>query len=174
MISGGNLAAIATHKAALLNPPISITFQVLIVPVIDNTASVSGDPYKSWKDNENTPALSPEKMIWFKSNYMPNEADWKSWDSSPIYAPDESFAKAPDAWIGVAELDILRDEGLAYGEKLKAFGKKVETKIYKGAPHPIMAQDGTYLLPVEQISAYLHLSCFRVSSLLETDGLNDT
>ncbi|CAL1695697.1 unnamed protein product [Somion occarium] len=142
--SGGNLAAIITHKAALSNPPIPLTFQVLIVPVVDNTASTNGVPHASWKENENTPALSPEKMIWFRANYMPNEADWPKWDSSPIFAPAELFAKAPAAWIGVAELDILRDEGLAYGEKLKEAGVDVEIKIYKGAPHPIMAQDGPW------------------------------
>ncbi|KAI0076067.1 lipase/ esterase [Panus rudis PR-1116 ss-1] len=138
--SGGNLAAIVTHKAALLNIP--LVFQVLIVPVVDNTASPSGEPYASWRDLANTPALPPEKMMWFRTHYSPNEADWKKWDSSPIFAPDETFKKVPDAWVGVAELDILRDEGLAYAEKLKKFGHQVEIKIYKRAPHPIMAQDG--------------------------------
>lgn len=138
--SGGNLAAIITHKAALLNIP--LVLQVLIVPVVDNTASPSGEPYASWRELANTPALSPEKMMWFRTHYSPNEADWTKWDSSPIYAPDETFKKVPNAWVGVAELDILRDEGLAYAEKLKKFGHEVDTKIYKGAPHPIMAQDG--------------------------------
>ena len=59
-----------------------------------------------------------------------------------IFAPDELFRKSPPAWIGVAELDILRDEGIAYGEKLKAAGVAAEVKVYKGAPHPIMAMDG--------------------------------
>ena len=95
---------------------------------------------------------------------MPNEADWKNWDNSPIYAPDEAFAKAPDAWIGVAERDILRDEGLAYGEKLKTFGKNVEAKIYKGAPHPIMAQDGEFHLLHAGVLWLLTGRFFRVSS----------
>ena len=48
----------------------------------------------------------------------------------------------PDAWIGVGELDILRDEGIAYGEKLKKAGHSVVVKIYEKSPHPIMAMDG--------------------------------
>lgn len=139
--SGGNLAAIISHKAALCEPPVPLTFQVLVVPVTDNTASVSG-PYASWQENRNTPALTPEKMLWFKNNYSPNPEDWKKWDSSPIFAPEESFKKVPDAWVGVAELDILRDEGLAYAEKIRKAGHNVEVKIYKGSPHPIMAMDG--------------------------------
>jgi acetyl esterase/lipase len=81
-------------------------------------------------------------MNWFKNNYLPNKEDWTKWDASPIFATDEMLSKTPSAWIGVGELDILRDEGVHYGERLSKAGVKVETKIYKGAPHPIMAMDG--------------------------------
>jgi acetyl esterase/lipase len=135
-----------THKAALANPPIPLVFQLLVVPVTDNTAGPADDRYPSWKECANTLALVPKKMLWFKNNYSPNEADWSKWDNSPIFAPEETFKKAPPAWIGVAELDILRDEGLAYGEKLRQAGVPVETKVYEGAPHPIMAMDGMFEL----------------------------
>lgn len=85
-------------------------------------------------------------MLWYKANYSPDEADWTKWDNSPIFAPEETFKKAPPAWVCVAELDILRDEGLAYAEKLKQAGVPVEVKIYKGSPHPIMAMDGACLV----------------------------
>ncbi|KAI0348587.1 hypothetical protein BDW22DRAFT_1319280 [Trametopsis cervina] len=143
--SGGNLAAIVTHKAALANPPIPLAFQLLIVPVTDNTASPTNTRYPSWQECANTVSLVPEKMLWYKANYSPNETDWTKWDNSPIFAPEETFTKAPPAWVCVAELDILRDEGLAYAEKLKQAGVPVEAKIYKGSPHPIMAMDGAVL-----------------------------
>lgn len=119
-----------------------------MVPVVDNTASPTNTLYPSWQENAETPSLSPAKMVWYKMNYSPNEADWTKWDNSPIYAPDEAFQRAPPTWICVAELDILRDEGLAYAEKLKSFGIPVEVKLYKGAPHPIMAMDGERILRV--------------------------
>ena len=140
--SGGNLAAIGSLKASQLDPPIPIVFQLLIVPVTDNTASETNDRQKSWKENEKTPWLGPERMHWFVNNYLPNKEDWTKWDASPIFAPDELAAKSPKTWIAVCEMDILRDEGIAYGEKLKKLGVEVETKVYKGAPHPIMAMDG--------------------------------
>ncbi|KAH8120164.1 lipase/ esterase [Phellopilus nigrolimitatus] len=143
--SGANLAAVLTHKAALSVPPIPLTFQLLVVPVVDNTASTSGQPYLSWKENQNTPSLTPARMLWFRDNYLPDAEDRKNWDNSPIFAPDESFKNVPDAWIAVGELDILRDEGIAYGEKLEKSGRKAEIKIYKGSPHPIMAMDGIVL-----------------------------
>ena len=119
-----------------------MVFQLLIVPVTDNTAQVGDARYPSWTENSKTVSLVPEKMLWFRNNYSPDSADWTKWDNSPIFAPDELFAKAPPAWMAVAELDILRDEGIAYGDKLKKAGIPVEVKIYKGAPHPIMAMDG--------------------------------
>ncbi|KDQ63587.1 hypothetical protein JAAARDRAFT_203007 [Jaapia argillacea MUCL 33604] len=139
--SGGNLAAILAHKAHLLTPPIPLVFQLLIVPVTDNTADTSGTPYPSWKENENTVWLSPERMLWFRNNYLPNKEDWAKWDSSPLFAPDDWFKKVPPACILGTELDILRDEGVAYGEKLKEAGVEVDVIIYKGAPHQTMAMD---------------------------------
>jgi acetyl esterase/lipase len=112
------------------------------VPVTDNTASVS----TYWGQNQHTPWLSPERMLWFRSNYLPNKADWTKWDASPIFAPKELLARVPRAWIGVAGLDILRDEGIAYGKILEQGGVEVEVQVYEGGPHPIMAMDGKSLL----------------------------
>lgn len=99
-----------------------------------------------WADNAHAPWLTPERMLWFKSNYLPNETDWTKWDASPIFAPDELVKKVPKTWIAVAELDILRDEGIAYAEKLRKEGVHVDVELYKGGPHPIMAMDGEFYL----------------------------
>ncbi|KII94065.1 hypothetical protein PLICRDRAFT_153379 [Plicaturopsis crispa FD-325 SS-3] len=140
--SGGNLAAVLTLKAAQASPPIPLVFQLLIVPVTDNTASVSDTRYPSWKENENTPWLAPARMLWFRGNYLTKAEDYKHPDASPMYAPKELLAKTPKAWIAVCEIDILRDEGITYGSKLKEAGVDVEVNVYKGAPHPVMAMDG--------------------------------
>ena len=160
--SGGNLAAIVALKATTLTPPIPLIFQLLVVPVTDNTASLSGKPHVSWKENANTAWLPPDRMIWFRKNYLPDQEDWTKWDSSPMFAPHDLFAKAPKTWIGVGERDILRDEAIAFGEKLTKAGVDVETKIYKNAPHPIMAMDGRsyytlYMLMFELIKTNVHV-----------------
>ena len=79
-----------------------------------------------------------------------------------MFASHDLFAKAPKAWIGVAERDILRDEGIAFGEKLAKAGVDVETKIYKDAPHPIMAMDGKsyytlYIFMFDPTKTYAHV-----------------
>ncbi|KAH9919094.1 alpha/beta hydrolase fold-domain-containing protein [Fomitopsis serialis] len=140
--SGGNLAAILAHKAIHFEPPIPLVFQLLVVPVIDNTASLTGVPYKSWAENANTVQLTPAFMLWFRDNYLPNLADRAAWESSPIYAPESSFKKLPKACVQVMELDILRDEGIAYAEKLRQHGIEAEVILYKTAPHPILSMDG--------------------------------
>ncbi|KAH9046257.1 alpha/beta hydrolase fold-domain-containing protein [Lactarius hengduanensis] len=141
--SGGNLAAVLTHKAAQLYPPIPLTFQLLIVPVTDNTASASGVPHASWRENRHTPWLSPARMLWFRRQYLPQESTRARWDASPLLAQDEMFRRVPRAWIAVTELDILRDEGISYGKKLLRAGVPAEIKTYRAAPHPIMAMDAT-------------------------------
>ncbi|KAJ3511130.1 hypothetical protein NMY22_g15750 [Coprinellus aureogranulatus] len=135
--SGGNLATILAIKAKYLPEPIPLIFQLLIVPVTDNTASVA----TRWASNKDTVWLTPDRMNWFKRNYLPNEEDWTKWDASPIFATREMLEGLPPAWIAVAELDILCDEGVAYAERLREAGVKTEVEVYKGAPHPIMAMD---------------------------------
>jgi len=116
------------------------------IAVIDNTASDSGEVYSSWKEMQNTVWLNIGRMMWFRHNYLPDPNTWANWDNSPIFAPELLLAKAAPAWVGVCEMDILRDEGIAYGEKLRGLGVKVEIKTYKGVPHPTLGMVGCWPL----------------------------
>ncbi|KAG2006783.1 alpha/beta hydrolase domain-containing protein [Coprinopsis cinerea AmutBmut pab1-1] len=156
--SGGNLAAVLAIKANTNQLPTTtstplptnlIKFQLLIVPVIDNTLSPTSESTTStnststWSTNQHTPWLTPARMLWFRSNYLPNPTDRGNWDASPIFAPAEWVRGLPKTWIALAELDILCGEGLEYAEKLKKEGGvEVEVEVYRGAPHPVMAMDG--------------------------------
>lgn len=63
------------------------------------------------------------------------------WFANILNAP--SFKDlAPLTWIGTAEFDPLRDEGEAYGERVRAAGNNVVMKRYGGVPHPFMHMDG--------------------------------
>lgn len=138
--AGGNIAAILSHKFAasgLEYPP--LVFQLLIVPVCDNTADV--ETHESWKTLEHTPQLPREKMMWYRYHYLPNKEDWNNPEASPIFYSDDSFSKVCPALICAAGLDVLRTEAEVYGEKLEKNGVKVETKIYPGVPHPVMAMN---------------------------------
>src|SRR5690349_4264345 len=127
-----------TQRAVTRSPPLPILFQVLIVPVTDNTILEDGSSQlpayqESWAKWKNTLPLTPEKMLWFRNYYLPDKSQWAHPDASPIFQKDpQVWAKLPDAWVGVAELDILSSEGKMYAHKLKEAGKHVELVVYPG------------------------------------------
>ncbi|KAH3688807.1 hypothetical protein WICPIJ_000209, partial [Wickerhamomyces pijperi] len=116
-------------------PPLRI--QLLIVPVIDNSATA--ETYVSWKENKFTPQLPADKMMWYRQTYLPEAGSTLvEPESSPIYYPDSSFKLVPPAYLGVAECDVLRSEAEAYHEKLIANGIESKLEILKGVPHTVM------------------------------------
>lgn len=141
--AGGNLAAVMCHRCSSLQRsspyyPIVPSIQLLIVPVTDNTASSSTQP--SWREYEFTPALPAEKMMWFREHYLPEVERRAEAESSPLFY-QSGWDKQPKALIVVGELDVLKSEGIAYAEKLKTAGVKVDLKIWQGMPHPFLAMD---------------------------------
>ncbi|KII95688.1 hypothetical protein PLICRDRAFT_97380 [Plicaturopsis crispa FD-325 SS-3] len=139
--AGGNLAAILSLKAATLSPPIPLIFQLLCIPVIDNTATAA----TVWSPNRNAPWLTPDRMTWYRRMYLPDERDWGKWDASPTFAPRALIAQSPRTWIGVAELDILKPEGVAYGEQLREAGVETEIRIYEGSTHSHQEKGGSLI-----------------------------
>ncbi len=137
--AGGNLAAIITHKSLTLSPPVKFLAQLLSVPVMDNTATVSNnDSYKAY---EFTPALPAAKMLWYRNHYLPKEEDWSHPEASPLFYTGD-WSTLPRALVMVGELDVLRSEGEQYAEKLKQAGVEVDLQVMKGMPHPFLAMDG--------------------------------
>jgi acetyl esterase/lipase len=126
---------------ASLLTPVFLVAQLLIVPVIDNSASPSSN---SWLENRHAPVLSPEKMFWYQSLYLPNPADRKEWMASPILAENSVFKgrTIAKAYIKVAQVDVLRVEGVEYAKFLEGNGVKVDFKEYTGVPHAALAMAG--------------------------------
>ncbi|PLN80083.1 alpha/beta hydrolase fold-domain-containing protein [Aspergillus taichungensis] len=137
--AGGNLAAIITHRALTLSPPVHFLAQLLSVPVTDNTATVANND--SYRRYEHTPALPAPKMIWYREHYLPNEADRTHPEASPLFYKGD-WSKLPRALVMVGELDVLRTEGEQYAEKLAQAGVPVDLQVMKGMPHPFLAMDG--------------------------------
>lgn len=142
--AGGNLTAIVTHKfanAGFSLPP--LCFQMMIVPVTDNTATPESNTLKSWKENQFAPQLPASKMLWYRELYLPNGGDdLNNPESSPLFYSDESFAKVSPAFIAAGECDVLRSDAEEYAKKLKKNGINTELVIYKGMPHTVMVMDG--------------------------------
>jgi len=125
--AGGNLATIVARRAAEEGGP-EISLQVLVYPVTDADLDNA-----SYVDPENQLMLSRDSMIWFWDHYAPDPASRKNPDASPLQAAD--LSGLPPAVVLTAEHDVLRDEGEAYAEKLRAAGVPVVHRRFPGQMH---------------------------------------
>ncbi|KAL4722452.1 hypothetical protein ACLX1H_010807 [Fusarium chlamydosporum] len=137
--SGANLAIVAalsasnpevvlpTARSSLTNtiahPPVSL---LLIIPVVDNTATVEG----VWKPNaETAPWLTPSRMEWYRKLYFTQDDHRSRWDASPNLAPDRLLRNLPKTWMAVAEMDVLAPEAMTFSQHLKDLEVDVETLL---------------------------------------------
>ena len=125
--AGGNLAAIMAQRATAEGGP-EISLQVLVYPVTDADLDNA-----SYRDPANQLMLSRDSMVWFWDHYAPEPDSRKNPDASPLQAAD--LAGLPPAVVLTAEHDVLRDEGEAYAEKLRAAGVPIEHRRFSGQMH---------------------------------------
>jgi acetyl esterase len=126
---GGNMTAVTALMAKEKGGP-KIKLQILMWLVADDDFE-----RESWKEFGRDRFLSEPLMKWMWDLYIPNTDDRKNIHASPLQATIEQLKGLPPALIQVAENDILRDEGEAYGRKLDEAGVEVTTIRYDGAIH---------------------------------------
>ena len=125
--AGGNLAAVAARKARDAGGPV-LTQQVLIYPVTQPNLATPG-----YQDPANQGLLSQDDMIWFWNSYVPDTAQRKDPDASPLLAKD--LSDLPPAVVITAEHDVLSDEGAAYARQLEGAGVPVVYRQCQGQIH---------------------------------------
>ncbi|HTD41585.1 MAG TPA: alpha/beta hydrolase [Mucilaginibacter sp.] len=126
---GGNMTAVTCIKAKENGGP-HIKLQILMWPVTN--AEPNTESYKKYgKDRFLTASL----MGWMFDLYTKDPEERKQIHLSPLRASLEQLRGLPPALIQVAEADILRDEGEAYGRKLDEAGVEVATVRYDGTIH---------------------------------------
>lgn len=126
---GGNMSAVTALRAKAENGP-EIRAQILLWPVTDATFS-----QKSYQKYGEDRFLTRPIMKWMWDQYTTNLDERKSIYASPLQASVDQLEGLPPALIIVAENDILRDEGEAYGRKLDQAGVEVTTVRYNGTIH---------------------------------------
>lgn len=125
--AGGGLAA----ALALLvrdRGEFSVTHQVLIYPMVDDTRSTPSSQWTTW-------GWTPES----------NNVGWRAYlgdlfdtgDIPPYAAPTRAtdLSGLPPAYISVGTLDIFLDEDIDYARRLIEAGVPTELKLYPGGPH---------------------------------------
>jgi acetyl esterase len=132
--AGGNLSAVVALLARDRGGP-ALAYQLLLYPVTDgamNTPSIH--------ENAEGYLLSRMDMVWFYDHYLDEAGDKLNPLVSPLLADDHS--RLPPAIIVTAQFDPLRDEGEAYGEKLRRAGVAVKVRRYDGMIHGFLSMSG--------------------------------
>jgi len=132
--AGGNLAAVTalTARDAGERQPAA---QILVYPVVDMAGG-----YDSHTRYGRGLFLEWETMAYFRHQYLPEGADPADWRASPLRAEDHA-GLAP-AYLLLAGLDPLVDEGAAYGERLEAAGTPVTRMRCPGLIHGFLNMAG--------------------------------
>ncbi|HWD88345.1 MAG TPA: alpha/beta hydrolase [Mucilaginibacter sp.] len=124
---GGAPAAGATILAR--ERKVLLAYQVLIYPMLDDR-NIEPDPF-----------IKPFSTWTYDNNYTAWNAvlgnEFGKETVSSIVAPARltDFAGLPPAYIETGELDIFRDEDIAYAQHLLKAGVPVELHVHSGAPH---------------------------------------
>lgn len=137
---GGNMAAVVSLMAKENATP-KLRFQLLLWPVTD--ASFDTGSYRQFAEGH---FLTKNMMTWFWDNYTTDSTERAQIHASPLKATVEQLKGLPPALIQTAGLDVLRDEGEAYAQKLDAAGVEVTAVRYNGMIH-----DYGLLNPLSQV-----------------------
>lgn len=115
------------------SPQVKINNQILIYPSVDYTLST-----ESFSSNGQGYLLEAAKVRWYFDAYFAQHKDDMAFkrNASPLFG---SFsANMPKTLVVTAGCDPLRDEGLAYVEKVKQAGAMVSHHHFDGMIHAYM------------------------------------
>ncbi len=125
--AGANLAAVMAQMAKAKRGP-RLALQMLFFP-----ATELGADTPSMRANAEGYFLEKRTIDWFFGHYIAAEKDKRDLRASPLLASDVSGL--PPAFLMTAGYDPLHDEGVAYGEKLRAAGVAVTAVDYPDLVH---------------------------------------
>jgi acetyl esterase/lipase len=126
---GGNMSAALTLLAKERGD-VTFTAQVLFYPVTD--ANFDTPSYHQFATGY---FLRRDAMQWFWDQYTTDEHERAQITASPLRATTEQLTGLPPALVITGEADVLRDEGEAYANKLRAAGVPVTAVRYQGIIH---------------------------------------
>ncbi|MEU5634238.1 alpha/beta hydrolase [Streptomyces rishiriensis] len=157
---GGNMAAALTLMAKERGG-VPLVQQVLFYPVTD--ASFDTGSYRQFAEGY---FLRRDGMQWFWDQYTTEEAERAQITASPLRATAEQLEDLPPALVITGEADVLRDEGEAYANKLRAAGVPVTAVRFQGIIHdfvmlnalrPTYAAEAAITLAVGTLRDALHV-----------------
>jgi len=125
--AGGNLAAVVAI-AARDGGDLPVAWQLLIYPATDMRR---GHP--SHTNNGRGYLLTTETIAYYHDHYVADPAHDLDWRASPLLRDD--LSRLPPALVLTAGFDPLRDEGLAYADRLVAAGNRATYVCFERQIH---------------------------------------
>lgn len=111
--AGGNLAAVVANETT-----VPLRLQLLVYPVAD-----ARQGWPSYTENAEGYFLTTAAMTWFTDHYLSGPDGTRDDPRvSPLVADLDTLAAAPPAFVITAGFDPLRDEGIAYADRLLEAG----------------------------------------------------
>ena len=148
--AGGNLAATVSLLARERGMP-AIDGQILLYP-----ATAYLEPMDSRAENASGYFLTAEDLLWFLDQYIENELDAYNPLAFPLAARD--LTDLPPAFVMTNGFDPLRDEGIAYADRLREADVAVEHTNYESMIHGFLNMEGIVDRAydgIDEIAAYL-------------------
>jgi acetyl esterase len=127
--AGGNLATVAARDGGA-------RLQLLVYPVTDGELDTT-----SYRAGTEGPLLTRAEMESCWAAYVA-PGDRLGPDASPLRAAPDLLATGPPAVVAVCGFDVLRDEGLAYAQKLRAAGVPTELVDFPDMVHGFLRWGG--------------------------------
>jgi acetyl esterase len=154
---GGNMSAVTCILAKERGGP-KIQAQILLWPIVDHDFDT--ESYRQFGEQR---FLTRSLMMWMYDLYTKDPGQRREIYASPLRATIAQLRGLPPALIEVAESDILRDEGKAYGRKLAEAGVEVATVCCDGMIHDFgllngLAREPATLAMIELAAARLRLA----------------
>ncbi len=159
--AGGGLAAAAANRLCGTGKPQELRALLLLYPVTDHPSA----NHPSYTENATGYGLEANLMRWFWEQYAPNVTPDDA-NVSPLRL--QKAPALPPTLVSTAEYDVLRDEGIAYAEKLKAAGVAV---VHLHAPdmhHNFPVHPGTLARFPQCDSAFAHIASWLRATLAPT------
>ncbi|UPV75585.1 alpha/beta hydrolase [Halorussus limi] len=129
--AGGNLAAVTALRSRETGGP-RLSRQFLFYPITDYAFDTD-----SYAENGDGPLLTEADMRWFWDRYLRSEVDGANPYAAPLRAPD--LSGLPPATVVTCGFDPLRDEGVAYAERLAEAGVEVRHDHHPDQPHGFLS-----------------------------------
>ena len=134
--AGANLAAVVSLRLHQ-DGHRGVARQILLYPVTYWDHDPQTSPFDSVREHGAGLRLTNAEVQAYFDLYVPDPAGRKTWEVAPLMAQD--LTNQPRTLVITAELDLLRDEGEAYGQALRAAGNSVHIHRVNGALHGFIA-----------------------------------